>query len=204
MNGRLLAGNTSLSTPGAPHGTTSTDDGTSDWYGQAACRGEGTDLWFPQGPHAAEDAELAKAICAACPVKDACLTWALDTNIPDGIFGGLNEKQRRRLKRPKATPRPERTRPECGTPEGLTLHRRIADRFCKACRAYDTQHRRDTFDQKCPGIDAHIDAGCNLDDLAAIYGLAVETIERGLRAANKYKALKTARTNPGREHREAA
>jgi WhiB family transcriptional regulator, redox-sensing transcriptional regulator len=37
----------------------------------------------------------AKAICAGCSVADDCLTYALSIREPHGIWGGLNESERR-------------------------------------------------------------------------------------------------------------
>jgi WhiB family transcriptional regulator, redox-sensing transcriptional regulator len=41
----------------------------------------------------------AKAICATCPVADICLTWAIETNQSEGIWGGHTAKERRKLRR---------------------------------------------------------------------------------------------------------
>lgn len=41
----------------------------------------------------------AKAVCATCPVADICLTWAIETNQNDGIWGGHTAKERRKLRR---------------------------------------------------------------------------------------------------------
>jgi WhiB family redox-sensing transcriptional regulator len=41
----------------------------------------------------------AKSICAACPVSDICLTWALETNQTEGVWGGHTPKERRKLRR---------------------------------------------------------------------------------------------------------
>lgn len=41
----------------------------------------------------------AKAICATCPVADECLSWAIETNQSEGIWGGHTAKERRRLRR---------------------------------------------------------------------------------------------------------
>ena len=41
----------------------------------------------------------AKAICAGCPVRDACLAYALDTGEAYGVWGGLSEDERRALLR---------------------------------------------------------------------------------------------------------
>ena len=41
----------------------------------------------------------AKEICAECPVQEACLQYALATNQSAGVWGGLDEGDRRRLRR---------------------------------------------------------------------------------------------------------
>ncbi len=41
----------------------------------------------------------AKAVCSTCPVSGECLTWAIETNQPDGVWGGHTPKERRRLRR---------------------------------------------------------------------------------------------------------
>jgi WhiB family transcriptional regulator, redox-sensing transcriptional regulator len=59
-------------------------------------------LFFPPGyPERKEDREAregrAKAICASCPVVTECLDYALTIREPHGIWGGLNEAERRML-----------------------------------------------------------------------------------------------------------
>ncbi|GAA2732409.1 hypothetical protein GCM10010360_18520 [Streptomyces nogalater] len=72
-----------------------------EWRYDAACAGEETDLFFPVGTSA--DALIqtgqAKAVCARCPVRTECLSFALDTGQRDGVWGGLSETERRQLKR---------------------------------------------------------------------------------------------------------
>ncbi|MGH9155841.1 MAG: WhiB family transcriptional regulator [Acidimicrobiales bacterium] len=71
---------------------------TQDWRAQAACRNRDVEIFFPTGD--GEDAAApAKAICATCPVRAACLEWALDTRQEEGVWGGLSETDRRRLRR---------------------------------------------------------------------------------------------------------
>src|SRR5262245_30696129 len=60
----------------------------------AACAGEDPDLFFPDGPRANENTAHAKAVCARCPVRDACLKWAIDNRQTHGIWGGLDETER--------------------------------------------------------------------------------------------------------------
>jgi WhiB family transcriptional regulator, redox-sensing transcriptional regulator len=72
------------------------------WQWRASCRGEDANLFFP--PNYPEEKEerlvregKAKAICAACPVRMECLEYAVRTREPHGIWGGLNELERRLL-----------------------------------------------------------------------------------------------------------
>jgi WhiB family redox-sensing transcriptional regulator len=71
-----------------------------EWRQDAACRGADLDLFFPISE---EDTGPAKAICASCPVREACLEWAIATHQEDGVFGGLNAAERRRLRRRRRT-----------------------------------------------------------------------------------------------------
>lgn len=55
------------------------------------------------------DAEraYAKSVCAGCPVRSACLEWALDTGQDYGVWGGMTEGERRTLPgRPQLGPEP--------------------------------------------------------------------------------------------------
>ncbi len=49
------------------------------------CREDDRDLWFAERP---EQLEMAKALCADCPVRDACLAGALSRAEPWGVWGG--------------------------------------------------------------------------------------------------------------------
>lgn len=75
------------------------DDGS--WREDAICREVDTDLFFPVGssPRSIETAELAKAICATCPVQVQCLKFAVATNQHYGIWGGCDEEERRVIRR---------------------------------------------------------------------------------------------------------
>ncbi len=75
------------------------------WQRDAACRGPESVLFFaPTVPEPRPDREArearAKAICAGCPVTPACLEYALRIREPHGIWGGLNESERRSLLEP--------------------------------------------------------------------------------------------------------
>lgn len=66
------------------------------WRQHAACRGVDPDIFYPASE---EDAEAAKAICAECPVRQACLEYALANRERDGVWGGATERERRRMVR---------------------------------------------------------------------------------------------------------
>lgn len=66
------------------------------WRQRAACRGVDPDVFYPVSD---EEAEEAKAICRACPVREACLEYALVSRERDGVWGGATERERRRILR---------------------------------------------------------------------------------------------------------
>jgi WhiB family redox-sensing transcriptional regulator len=70
------------------------------WRKRALCRDEDPELFFPlaeDGPDAWMIDE-AKAICAVCPVRSACLDFAL-VAAADGTYGGMSQWERERLVR---------------------------------------------------------------------------------------------------------
>lgn len=66
------------------------------WRLQAACRGLDPSIFYPSSD-AEEDAEQAKAVCAQCPIRQACLEHALTRREKEGVWGGATEKERRRI-----------------------------------------------------------------------------------------------------------
>jgi len=69
------------------------------WQDRGRCRDLDPDLFFPplesesnEQRHARESA--AKAVCAACPVRSDCLSWAISNRERLGVWGGLNERER--------------------------------------------------------------------------------------------------------------
>jgi WhiB family redox-sensing transcriptional regulator len=72
-----------------------------EWQREAACAFHDPELFFPAGttgPAAAQE-EQARQICAACPVRNRCLEWALQAGVDHGIWGGLSEHERQSLRR---------------------------------------------------------------------------------------------------------
>lgn len=72
-----------------------------DWRDIAACRDSEPTLFFPIGTTglAVDQIQEAKGICASCVVTDDCLQYALKTNQEAGVWGGLAEDERRRLRK---------------------------------------------------------------------------------------------------------
>lgn len=71
-----------------------------NWTEEAACRGMGPDRFYPFVEEEDEDvhaAAAAKAVCASCPVREDCLTTAIQTREQYGIWGGLTSRERRRM-----------------------------------------------------------------------------------------------------------
>jgi len=78
-----------------------------NWRQSAACRNEDPELFFPigtSGPAILQEQE-AKAVCERCPVTEECLQWALENNQESGVWGGLDENERRTIRRRNAKAR---------------------------------------------------------------------------------------------------
>lgn len=60
----------------------------------AACARTDPELFFPDGPG---ESRQAVAVCQACPVVEACRTWALRELPPMGVWGGTTATERARL-----------------------------------------------------------------------------------------------------------
>lgn len=134
------------------------------WEGEAACRGMDPALFYPAKNHL-EQAERAKAVCAGCSVRKACLADAmadeqgLGPSAREGVRGGLNGRERYLLehgalkrarqpvRKPRVSPgrRPAPLDREHGTPRGARQHWKYSEPVCEACRdaynAWQSSHR---------------------------------------------------------------
>lgn len=68
------------------------------WQDKADCRGLTPSIFFPDK---GDNARALKMICSGCPVKNECLEHALKYK-EAGSWGGLSEKQIKRLRRRRA------------------------------------------------------------------------------------------------------
>lgn len=71
------------------------------WMSLGSCVDTDPDIWFPPGESKLyeDDIAQAKAICRTCPVRKACLNYALETGQDYGIWGGATESERRIMRR---------------------------------------------------------------------------------------------------------
>ena len=72
------------------------------WQIKAECRGPQAVVFFPppqfERKEEKRERELrAKAICSECSVKNDCLQYAIEIREQHGIWGGLNEAERKQL-----------------------------------------------------------------------------------------------------------
>jgi WhiB family transcriptional regulator, redox-sensing transcriptional regulator len=81
------------------HGTFSVGaDGVEDpgWQERALCAQTDPEAFFPEKGGSTREA---KKVCRACEVRADCLEYALEHDERFGIWGGMSERERRRLKR---------------------------------------------------------------------------------------------------------
>ena len=90
---------TNLTTMASMTTPTTWNDG--EWRDQAACANFDTNLFFPEPDASDALAQIsqAKAVCAACPVRDNCLEFAIRTRQLDGVWGGCTPEERRSIRR---------------------------------------------------------------------------------------------------------
>ncbi len=65
-----------------------------NWMAKGLCANQPPETFFPSD---GVGVEVAKRICAQCPVVEGCLEYALTNRIDHGVWGGASERQRRRI-----------------------------------------------------------------------------------------------------------
>ena len=66
------------------------------WQERGLCAQTDPEAFFPEKGGSTREA---KRICQGCEVRDRCLEYALANDERFGIWGGLSERERRRLKK---------------------------------------------------------------------------------------------------------
>jgi WhiB family transcriptional regulator, redox-sensing transcriptional regulator len=72
------------------------DAGALGWQDRALCAQTDPEAFFPEKGGSTREA---KRVCRSCEVRTECLDYALEHDERFGIWGGLSERERRRLKR---------------------------------------------------------------------------------------------------------
>jgi WhiB family redox-sensing transcriptional regulator len=72
------------------------------WQDFANCLGVDPDLFFPERGASTREA---KEVCRGCVVREECLEYALANGEKFGIWGGMSERERRRIRRQRALER---------------------------------------------------------------------------------------------------
>ena len=67
-----------------------------EWQERALCSQTDPEAFFPEKGGSTREA---KKVCRSCEVRAECLEYALENDERFGIWGGLSERERRRLKR---------------------------------------------------------------------------------------------------------
>lgn len=79
--------------------TVADEETRGNWQDEANCLGVDPDLFFPERGASTREA---KEVCRGCVVRLDCLEYALVNGEKFGIWGGLSERERRRLRRQRA------------------------------------------------------------------------------------------------------
>ncbi|MBB4071504.1 WhiB family transcriptional regulator [Leucobacter sp. OH2974_COT-288] len=72
------------------------DDAALSWQARALCAETDPEAFFPEKGGSTREA---KRICEQCEVRAQCLEYALENDERFGIWGGLSERERRKLRR---------------------------------------------------------------------------------------------------------
>lgn len=106
----------------------------------ALCAQTDPDSFFPERGGSVTEA---KKVCLACPIRVQCLEWALNNGEDFGVWGGLSERERHKLRRTDKRPAPPpASRPHtggkalapCGTRAAYERHLRRKEPVDDACR----------------------------------------------------------------------
>ncbi|HET9892612.1 MAG TPA: WhiB family transcriptional regulator [Mycobacterium sp.] len=69
-----------------------------DWCDRAACRDEEPELFFPERTDKRGNL-AAQRVCWQCPVLPECRRWVLAARIKHGVWGGMSEQERDKLRK---------------------------------------------------------------------------------------------------------
>jgi WhiB family redox-sensing transcriptional regulator len=76
--------------------STNSEDNPLAWQSDSLCAQTDPEAFFPEKGGSTRDA---KKICSSCEVRNQCLEYALLNDERFGIWGGLSERERRKLRK---------------------------------------------------------------------------------------------------------
>jgi WhiB family redox-sensing transcriptional regulator len=85
-----------LGVPGVRTAIVEDDESQLSWQADALCAQTDPESFFPEKGGSTREA---KKICTSCEVRSECLEYALSNDERFGIWGGLSERERRKLRR---------------------------------------------------------------------------------------------------------
>ncbi|MEN9750965.1 MAG: hypothetical protein RLZZ600_12 [Actinomycetota bacterium] len=85
-----------LGVPGVRPTIVEDDETQLSWQADALCAQTDPESFFPEKGGSTREA---KKICSSCEVRGECLEYALANDERFGIWGGLSERERRKLRR---------------------------------------------------------------------------------------------------------
>jgi WhiB family redox-sensing transcriptional regulator len=85
-----------LGVPGVRKAAVGDDEAQLAWQADSLCAQTDPEAFFPEKGGSTRDA---KKICASCDVRAECLEYALQNDERFGIWGGLSERERRKLRK---------------------------------------------------------------------------------------------------------
>lgn len=121
-----------------------------DWRYEGLCRQVDPELFYPEKGQ--DTTKAAKRVCAECPVLAPCLEQALARSERFGVWGGMTERERRRIRPAAKTGRPRKAFPlqrqrvdrrfpvECGTERGYRRHLADKEPTCGPCRQAHSEY----------------------------------------------------------------
>ena len=85
-----------LGVPGVRQASVDNEQEVLSWQADSLCAQTDPEAFFPEKGGSTREA---KKICASCEVRTNCLEYALENDERFGIWGGLSERERRKLRK---------------------------------------------------------------------------------------------------------
>lgn len=111
------------------------------WWADAACRGMDPAVFYPSKGDV-DGVRAAKAVCAECPVSQACLLDAVEYGESEGIRGGMSTRERRMFERSTRTGDVQRECVQCGARFLGFIQSQLCSEDCRLARQRERSRLR--------------------------------------------------------------